>query len=186
MALNHAQFAEHLADLEARTGLQYHPGGMTLPSGLRVPAMHTLANYPNEQGTRIHEVRSLLPGETGALHSIAVRPFDDPEDFLLEHYSVPSMLRTERPELVDSNVLYSQSAGGGRGSKAGGLGKYHDSPGSWGESVEQSLGSAQPPTGEEQERAMRLIGVNSERTRGGQILPVHMGGYHEDFDLRSR
>ncbi len=183
MTLNHAQFAEHLADLEARTGLQYHPGGMMLPSGLRVPAMHQFADYPNEANTRIHEIKSIIPSETGALHSVTVRPFDDPEDFLLEHYSVPNMMRTDHPHLVESNILYSRGSGNPseRPNK-----DYHDSLGSWTEGVAKSIGSAPPPTGAEQERALSMIQTSNERTRGGQILPVHLGGYQEDFDLRSR
>lgn len=189
MSLSPEQFAEHLAGLEAHTGLQYHPGGMTLPSGIRVPAMHYKA-YPNnfrelapDEPQRL-KIRSVLPSETGALHSVIATQHDiddNPGDFMLEHYSVPSMFdasegdyrsgritrathRSRHPHLSDAENPATLAG--------------------WGEHVERSLVETQPPSDEARAHAADRMQLLAERTQMGKIMPVH--GQDFDFDLRSR
>jgi hypothetical protein len=185
MRLNPEQFAEHLSGLEDATGIRYHPGAVTLPNGLRVPALHDMAVAPaaGASGGRV-EVASYLPSETGSMHKLGVRHFPhDGGDFLLEHYSVPSILRASEEDYlsgkVDKNVHRSGPLGAfGHGSTA----RESGSVGDWADSVGRSLSTARPPSDSAASLASKILMNIGRSTRGGSVVRV----WDSDFDARDR
>ena len=195
MTISPDQFADQLMQMEERTGIEYGPGHITLPGGIRLPAMHRLATWGDPRSRNpgtLREVLSQVPSETGAVHSIinsAPSGLHDPRmgDWDLRHHAVVSMSmeNDQSPSWDhdrDVNRYYHDSVRSGRTS--------HASPEAWSEGVMRSL-TEFVPENEDRERDQATIRSTAKTTQSGLYLPVIVGGDMPEntsmlFDLSTR